>query len=352
MTSYAIETFELTKKYKITETKPAEESNWFLKLMLGQSFKGYVRVKDKVVVDHVSLKIRKGECVGLLGPNGAGKSTLLELISGAVLPDEGKAYVMGCDVVKEREKAKKYITPIFPVFGVNNRWTARQNLEYAALLYNIPKQEMKRRMENVLDLVGLKERADEIVMKYSSGMKVRLNLAIGLMIDNPVYLMDEPFVGIDPGMAKEIRKFVKNELIGKERTILLATHMLADVDELCDRVALMNEGKLIAVDTPSNLKRKIKGIETIDLEIITENDLAMIKAIKELSDVKTCLYSSNVSDGINITFVKIHTYDSRSLLPSLIHTIYNMDGKVRYIKVSEPTLEDVFIWYTGRQLSE
>ena len=352
LSPYAVEIFELTKRYKIVETKQGGERNWLIKLMLGESFTGRIEIREKVVLDHINLKVKEGECIGLLGPNGAGKSTLLEIISGAILPDEGTANVMGCNVVKERERAKKYLTPIFPVLEVNNMWTARQNLEYIALLYNIPKQEMKRRINDVLDRVGLKGRADENVMKYSSGMKVRLILAMGLVIDNPVYLMDEPFIGIDPGMAKEIRKFVKSELVGKGRTILLATNMLTDVEELCDRVALLNEGKLVAVDTPSNLKKKIKGVETINLEILAEDDSAIIRALENLSGVKTCLYSSGVSDGLNVTFIKIHTYDSKSFLPSLIYTIHSMNGKVRYVKISEPTLEDVFIWYTGRRLSE
>lgn len=352
LSHYAIEISELTKRYKIIETKQGEERNWLTKLMLGESFAGHIEVREKVVLDHINLKVKEGECIGLLGPNGAGKSTLLEIISGAVLPDEGKVNVMGCDVVKEREKAKKYLTPILPVLGVNNMWTARQNLEYVALLYNIPKQEMKKRINDVLDRVGLKERADENVIKYSSGMRVRLILAMGLIIDNPVYLMDEPFIGIDPGTAKEIRKFVKNELVEKGRTILLATNMLADVEELCNKVALLNEGKLVVVDTPSNLKKKIKGIETIDLEILTEEDSSIIKALENLNGIKTCLYSSGTSDGLDVTFIKIHTYDSKSLLPSLIHTIHSMNGKIRYVKIYEPTLEDVFIWYTGRRLSE
>jgi ABC-2 type transport system ATP-binding protein len=183
----------LTKRYKIRETEPGEEQkNRLVKLLVGESFKGRIEVKDKVVVDHVSFNVKEGECLGLLGPNGAGKSTLLEMLSTGILPDEGTAEIMGCDVVKEKERAKVYVTPIFPMFGANHMWTARQNLEYVALLYNVPMREMMKRMGEVVNRVGLEKRVDEVVMKYSSGMRVRLTFAMGLMIDNPVYLMDEP----------------------------------------------------------------------------------------------------------------------------------------------------------------
>lgn len=353
MTSYAIETFGLTKRYRIRETKPGEEQRHRLvKLLLGESFKGRIEVKDKLVVDHVDLKVEKGECLGVLGPNGAGKSTLFEILSTGILPDEGTAKIMGYDIIKERGKAKGYVTPIFPIFGANHMWTARQNLEYVALLYNLPIQEMKSRISDAVKRVGLEERIDEIVMKYSSGMGVRLTLAMGLMIDNPVYLMDEPFVGVDPGTAREIRKFVKEDLIGRGRTILLATHILADAEELCDRVALMNEGRIVAIDTPANLRKRIRGIETVDLEILTDNDSAMAEALRKLDGVKTCSFSTSISDQVRVASVRIHTPDSRSLLPSLVDTIQGMDGKVRYVRVSEPTLEDVFIHYTGKRLSE
>lgn len=352
-TPYAIETSELTKRYKIRETKPGgEQKNRLVKLLVGESFKGRVEVKEKIVVDHVNLRVKEGECLGLLGPNGAGKSTLLEILSTGVLPDEGTAHIMGYDIAKEREIAKGYITPVFPMFGANHMWTARQNLEYVALLYNLPKQEMMKRIGDVIDRVGLGDRVDEIVAKYSSGMRVKLTLAMGLMIDNPVYLMDEPLVGIDPGTAKEIREFLRKEIIAKGRTILIATHILADAEELCDEVAIINEGKIVATDTPANLKRKIEGTEIIDMEVLTEKSQTVVEALKKLKGVEACTLSSSPPDQAKVASMKIHTHDSRRLLPSLIDMIQGMDGKVRYVKVSEPTLEDVFIHYTGKRLSE
>jgi ABC-2 type transport system ATP-binding protein len=144
---------------------------------------------------------------------------------------------------------------------------------------------------------------------------------------------------------------VREELIGKGRTILLATHILADAEELCDRVAIIDEGKIVTMDTTNNLKERVRGIETMDLEVLTDKELTMVEALRALDGVKACSFSSAIS-GDKVASFKIHTPDSRSLLPSLIDAIQRMDGKVRYVRVSEPTLEDVFIHYRGRGLSD
>lgn len=343
----------VSKIYRVRETRE-EVPTRRLKLaqfFFGESFKGLVEVKDKKVVDNVDLSVGTGEAIALLGPNGAGKSTFLEMVATGIVPDAGTIRVMGYDTVREREKAKTFITPIFPMFGSQHMWTARQNLEYVALLYNLSKEEMVRRIKRVLSIIGLEKRADEIVMKYSTGMRVRLTLGTGLMIDQPVYLMDEPFLGIDPGTAKEIRAFVKEEVLGHGRTVLLATNMLDDVEELCHRAALMSEGKIVAVDTLSNLKASIKGTETISLEVIGMAGRAepLLYQIQKIEEAEEAIVTSTQDD---VYSYRIRTPDSRTFLPALIDRIYQLGGKVRYVKVSEPTLEDVFIHYTGKRLSE
>lgn len=345
----AVEVSGLIKRYKIRETKLSlGKRQKFARLLLGESFQGTVEVVQRNVLDCVELQVNRGECVGILGPNGASKSTLLEVLAGGILPDGGRVKIMGHDMTEGRGVTAHFITPIFPMLGPEDTWTARQNLEYLALLHNIPKRTMVERMDSVLGRVGLKDRADETVMKYSSGMRVRLVLAMGLLIDNPIYLMDEPFVGLDPLTVRGIRRFVKGELVGK-RTILLATHILADVEELCDRVILMDEGKVVAVGTISDLKRSIRGIEVIDSEIQVDDVDALVEAISPLNGVLGCTCSSPSTDDA-ITSAKIHTRDSRNLLPLLIEAIYKAGGKIRHIEISEPTLEDVFIHYTGRGL--
>jgi len=352
--TYAIELQDVTKIYRIRESTPQEDRKYkFAQFVLGQSFTGKIEIKEKVVVDKLSLRVREGETVGLLGPNGAGKSTLLEMIATGILPDSGSIRLMGQDVISHRHMVRELITPIFPMFGSNAMWTARQNLEYHALLYNIPKREMIKRIGQVLSLVGLEERADDIVRKYSTGMMVRLTLAKGLMVDNPIYLMDEPFLGIDPGTAKEIRQFVKEELGKRGRTILLATHILQDVEELCDRVVLMNEGRLVAEGTPEELKKGIKGVERIEAEIQiqTANAGNLVQRIQELPDVEDLAWSRLASETVEGIRLTLHTHDSRVVLPILIETLQEEHGKTRHIRIIEPTLEDVFIHYTGKQLA-
>src|SRR6266511_1868980 len=245
---------DVSKFYRVrgtTEKSPTRRLK-LAQFILGETFKGKVEVKRKKVVDDLSISIRAGEVIALLGPNGAGKSTFMEMVATGIRPDAGAIRVMRHDTVLDREQAKTFITPIFPMFGSQSMWTARQNLEYVALLYNLSSEEMTRRLDRVLDVIGLGPRADEVVMKYSTGMRVRLILGMGLMIDRDVYLMDEPFLGIDPGMAKEIRAYLKEEVVSRGRTVLLATHGLEDVEQLCERAALMSEGRTTTIDPLPN----------------------------------------------------------------------------------------------------
>jgi len=345
----------VTKFYRVRETKEKTPTRR-LKLaqfVLGETFKGKVEVKRKKVVDDLSVSIQPGEVIALLGPNGAGKSTFLEMVATGIRPDAGAIRVMGYDTVHDREQAKTLITPIFPMFGSQSMWTARQNLEYVALLYNLPRDEMKRRLDRVLDVIGLGSRADEIVMKYSTGMRVRLILGMGLMIDRDVYLMDEPFLGIDPGAAREIRAFLKEEVVGRGRTVLLATHGMEDVEQLCERAALMSEGRIVATDTLSKLKASIKGTETITLELSGPNGAdgetqSLLSNIQQMEGAVEATLSSAQNGTANY---RVRTPDSRAFLPGLIEMIHLRGWKVRHVRVAEPTLEDVFVHYTGRRLA-
>jgi ABC-2 type transport system ATP-binding protein len=353
----------VSKFYRVRETSEQTPTRR-LKLaqfFLGESFKGKIEVKQKKVVDNLGISIQAGEVIALLGPNGAGKSTFLEMVATGIRPDAGVIRVMGHDTVLEREQAKAYITPIFPMFGSQHMWTARQNLEYVALLYNLSREEMRRRLDRVMDVIGLGSRADEIVMKYSTGMHVRLILGMGLMIDRDVYLMDEPFLGIDPGTAREIRAFLKEEVVSRGRTILLATHGLEDVEQLCERAGLMSEGRIVATDTLSRLKASIRGTETITLEVSGPNEVAddvadgteretqsLLSNIQEMEGAVEATVSS-AQNGISN--YRVRTPDSRAFLPLLIDRIHERGWKVRHVRVAEPTLEDVFVHYTGQRLA-
>jgi ABC-2 type transport system ATP-binding protein len=343
----------VVKTYRIRRTQ-ADAPTPRLRLaqfFFGESFKGQVEVTEKRVVDGLNLSVQEGEAVALLGPNGAGKSTFLEMVATGLTPESGTIRVMGYETVRERDKVKGFITPVFPMFGAQSLWTARQNLEYTALLYNISGAEMVRRMEHVLGVIGLESRADELVMRYSTGMRVRLILGMGLMVDQAVYLMDEPFIGIDPGIAREIRAFLKREVVGRGRTVLLATHVLDDVEQLCHKAALISEGRVVAADTLSRLKANIKGTETINLEVTGANGRAesLLRQLQDIEGARDAALSSS-QDGASLYTVR--TSDSRAFLPTLIDRIHQCGARVRYVRVTEPTMEDVFVHYTGRQLAE
>lgn len=348
MVDYVVRANDLTKKYVMRVSKQeAAKVSWLRKFLLGKTFKGRVEIGERVVVDHVSIQVREGEVFGILGPNGAGKTTLLEILSTAVLPDEGSAMILGYDLVKEASMVRKVINPCFSFTGPNLSWTARQNLEYIALMYNldVDKAEVKRRVDEVVELVGLRERIDEVVKRYSSGMLARLNLAMSLLVDRPIYLMDEPFLGIDPATARELRFFIRNKLLNQGRTFIIATNLVSDAEELCDRVALMKDGKVICIDTPANLKRVLKGKDSINVEAINFPD-KFINEIRRIKGVVNLAYKPvrGLEDAVDI---RVQAYDSRDVLLELIDIIYKGGGKVRYVKVSEPSLEDVFIHYTG-----
>ena len=342
---------DVTKIYHIRSTQDTPGPRLKMaQLFFGQSFKGTVTTSERKVVNNLNLRVEEGDVVALLGPNGAGKSTFLEMVATGLTPDAGSIHIMGYHSVRERDQVKQFITPIFPMFGAHNMWTARQNLEYTALLYNISGAEMVRRVDRVLQVIGLESRADELVMRFSTGMRVRLILGMGLIVDQAIYLMDEPFIGIDPGIAREIRNFLKEEVVGRGRTVLLATHVLEDVEHLCNKAALMSEGRVVLLDTLQNLKSSVKDFETIKLEVTGVNSQSE-ELVRKLQTTNGGQEATLTGSQNGISFFTVRTSDSRTFLPLLIETIHENGCKVRFVRVTEPTLEDVFVRYTGRALA-
>jgi len=345
----------VSKTYCIWESVPRYGARARIaRLFLGESFGGRVEVRRKPVVKDANLDIQRGEIVGLLGPNGAGKSTLLEMIAGGISPDEGSIELQGKDISSEPGIVGELVTPFFPAFGMKETWTARQNLEYVALLYNIPSEEMVRRIGGVLQLTGLPSRADDLVSRYSTGMKVRLALAAGLMVDNPIYLMDEPLVGIDPAAAKEIREFLRREAKARGRTVLIATHILKDVEELCDRVALMKEGGIMVVDTVDRLKDNLQGMESVTLRVEADEAFkgTAMPMIRNLDGVKDCgIIEEGPSSGRRLLSVLIHASDGHAILNPVIDIVRMQASRIVDVHIGEPTIEDVFMRYVAGGLA-
>jgi ABC-2 type transport system ATP-binding protein len=284
-------------------------------------------------LDSISLTIPVGEVHGLLGPNGAGKTTLVKILSTVLLPTGGSARVLGHDVVEEAAAVRPQIGIVFGgERGLYWRLTGRQNLEYWGALYKLSRSEIKRRSAQLIERVGLSERADERVETYSRGMKQRLHLARGLIGDAKVLFLDEPTTGMDPLAAREFRALIA-ELRGEGRTILLATHDMAEAEALCDRVTLIDRGVILATESPRTLGRVISRFQRIDVEGVDDGLLARIAALPGVSSVAP----ADVGVRIEVAEEGV-TSDVLKLL---------VDSGVTSVRTSLPSLEEVYVQLIG-----
>ncbi|MBW2965883.1 ABC transporter ATP-binding protein [Candidatus Woesearchaeota archaeon] len=297
-----------------------------------------IRKEIITALDGVSLKIKKGEICGLLGPNGAGKTTLIKILSTLILPDSGKAYVNGCDVVKQEYNVKDSIGLIHH----NERsffWrlTGRQNLEFFASLYGIKKTNIKEEVNKALGIVGLKEKAHIRFDSYSTGMKRKMSIARGLLTNPDILFVDEPSNGLDPLSAIKIRKFLKEELVNKMRkTVLMATHDLKEAQSICDNIVILHKGKIKTQGTLKKLQKK-NGTESIDIETKTEKKV--ISEIKKLKGVKEIETNGR---NLNIKVSSTHT-----LLPEIIKLISINNGKIYNCKTNHIDLDKIFEKFAG-----
>lgn len=306
---------------------------------------------ETLAVDAIDLDLREGEIFGLLGPNGAGKTTTIRMLCTLLEPTSGRATVAGYDVVKEADKVRASIGVVLSgERAVYWKLTGRENLQYYAALYHIPPAAARKRIAEILAVVNLADRADEFVERYSSGMKQRLTLAKGLLNNPPVLLLDEPTIGLDPQSARNIREFIL--CLNKEhgKTVILTTHYMEEADQLCDRVGIIDHGRIIALDSPKVLKSRIKEEDVVEVEVKNAApDLARrIRSIEQVNQV-----TAQVTDPtVGAAALRVHAQDGRKVLPSVLAQIAAADGVVQFVKVSEPTLEDVFISLTGKALRD
>jgi ABC-2 type transport system ATP-binding protein len=292
------------------------------------------RKRDPVTaLDGVSLAIPAGEVHGLLGPNGAGKTTLVKILSTVLLPTGGRASVLGHDVVADARSVRPRIGIVFGgERGLYWRLSGRQNLEYWGALYKLSRAEIRERTEQLLDRVGISERADERVETYSRGMKQRLHLARGLIGDARVLFLDEPTTGMDPLAAREFRALI-GELRGEGRTILLATHDMAEAETLCDRVTLIDRGAILATESPRTLGRVISRFQRIDVEGASDALVAQVAALAGVASV----VPGDVGVRIEVAEEGV-TADVLKLL---------VGGGVTSVRTSMPSLEEVYVHLIG-----
>jgi ABC-2 type transport system ATP-binding protein len=295
------------------------------------------RKRDPVTaLDGVSLTIPVGEVHGLLGPNGAGKTTLVKILSTVLLPTDGRALVCGHDVVTETKAVRPLIGIVFGgERGLYTRLTARQNLEYWGALYRLSGTEIKARTAILLERVGLTERADQRVEEYSRGMQQRLHLARGLMGDARVLFLDEPTTGMDPLAAREFRTLI-GELKGEGRTILLTTHDMVEAETVCDRVTLIDRGRILATETPRTLGSLISRFQRIDVENAPDALLAELELIAGVSSVSLQLDGS--------VRIEVNEDGATSLVLRLL-----VEAGVTSVKTSLPSLEEVYVQMIGER---
>ena len=300
-------------------------------------------------LDRVDFEIKEGELFGLLGPNDAGKTTAVKILCTLLEPTGGQAFVKGHDVVKDAARVRKIVNM---VAGGERmlyfRLTGRENLEYFAELYDVPKKEVKSRVNTLLELVGLSDRADDEVEKYSKGMKQRLQVCRGLINDPEVLFLDEPTLGLDVNIARDLRKFIREKIVEEQgKTVLLTTHYMYEAEELCDRVGFLNKGKLVAVGHPEELKRKMPTGFSIEVLVtrLTDETLEGLRRLESVKKVLKTAYEGEV-DGEKIDRLIVNV-DSDRTAPEVLNYLSTMRCRVVSVNIRGPTLEDLFMFYTG-----
>jgi len=297
---------------------------------------------DLVAVDHVNLKVEEGELVGLLGPNGAGKTTTIRMLCCLLTPTEGTGRVDGYDVQKEAAEIRKIIGVCPQETTMYDRLTGRENVELIGKMHGMSKTELKKRSESLLEKMELLQRADEQIRNYSGGMKRRLDIIMSLVHNPKILFLDEPTLGLDPAARRVVWDFIE-ELKKERKTMILTTHYMDEADVLCDQVAVIDYGKIIAEDTPEQLKEKIGAGDVIEIDF-TGDTTAATKSLEKFKFVRKV---SKVQGHLVIV-----AEAGVTKLGEITTTLHNCGGSVGKIAVRQNTLEDVFIHLTGRKLGE
>jgi len=306
---------------------------------LTKAFKGFT------AVDHISFDVNEGEIFGFLGPNGAGKSTTIRMLCTLGRPTEGSATVAGYDVVRQDNQVRENIGLVSEKMIMYNDLTARENLRLFGKLYDIPDDVLDKKVRKLLSFVRMDKWADERIKTFSTGMKQRINVIRALVNDPKILFLDEPTLGLDPKSTAEIRELVRRINIEQNTTIILTTHMMVEADMLCDRIGIIDHGRIVALDTPASLKRLVSGTDmsVFEFEIpnLTGDMMASMGALPSVSSV--------TQD--DPTHIKVHLR-GEDAFDVAIDCLRKGGAKIRTARNLEPTLEDVFLQITGRHVKD
>jgi ABC-2 type transport system ATP-binding protein len=298
-----------------------------------------------LAVDDISLKVKEGEIFGFLGPNGAGKSTTMMILTTLLKPTKGSALVAGYDVVSQAKQVRQNIGYVQQEISVDEYLTGRENLILQARLNHIPKNLVDKRIDEILDLIELSEKQNMSVNTYSGGMRKRLDIAGGLLHRPKVLFLDEPTVGLDIQTRRKIWEYIKKIHDEFEMTIFLSTHYMEEADNLCDRIGIIDYGKIQVIDAPQTMKNAL-GNEVITFTI-NHNEDKKSNLIAKIKDIEFVKEISSNQNGITVFSSK-----GTEVIPLIFQLSSNMEIKINSISLTQPTLDDVFISYTGRELRD
>ena len=300
-----------------------------------------------VAVDGIDLDVAAGEIFGVLGPNGAGKTTTMRMLATLLEPTGGEARVLGFDVrARAREVRRRMGTVLSGERSVYWKLTGRENLEYFAALYHVPPGAVRDRIRWALETVELSDRGDDYVERYSMGMRQRLVLARALLPDPPLMLLDEPTVGLDPQAAHHLRQVIA-DLRKQGRTILLTTHYMEEADQLCDRVAIIDHGRIVALGSPDELKREVRAEQVVRLELSAASDEERL-----LADIGQLATVSRRDREDGLLRLTLQCESARDLVPRAFDAAHGAGAELRHVEVVPVTLEHVFLSLTGHELRE
>jgi ABC-2 type transport system ATP-binding protein len=295
---------------------------------------------DLTAVDHISFEIEEGETFGLLGPNGAGKTTTISMLSTLLEPSSGQAWVNGMDIAQQQDGVRKSIGIVFQDQSLDEELTAFENMDFHARLYRIEKQDRSQKILDLLNLVGLEQRKDDLVKTFSGGMRRRLEIARGLLHEPKVLFLDEPTLGLDPQTRNHLWHYIDRLNREKGITIILTTHYMEEADRLCRRVAIIDQGKIIAMDTPSRLKEQIGG------EVITVRS-SDPDAVCRIIRAPWVHHAEQHEDSVTISVQNAEEHITELVTMLTAHRV-----PIQSISLRKPTLEDVFLHFTGRTIRE
>ncbi len=325
----AIETTGLGRIYKVRGAKKKE-------------------AKELVALQDVNLQIPTGELFGLLGPNGAGKTTLIKILTTLLAPSSGSARVAGLDVIKNAEAVRQRINMVSggeaSGYGL---LTVRENLWMFAQFYGIPTNEANQRIKKLLEIVGIADRANSRSSNLSTGLRQKMNIVRGFLTDPQVLFLDEPTLGLDVGAARDVRGFIKNWMNDDpQRTLLLTTHYLVEAEELCDRVAIINKGRVLACDTPAALKQMVQKDTIFEIHLESSHPLDS-SAFGEIE----CVKSVHLRPVDNHTVMDLYL-EQEGAVAQVIEKLTEHSSRILSLQKREPTLEDVFVQLVGAHFEE